>query len=359
MRIVCAMSGGVDSSVAAALLVEAGHEVVGLTMRLYDASGHERQGRGGSCCSPAEIDQARDVCALLGIPHYTVDEQERFSAQVIDDFAREYARGRTPNPCVRCNEHVKFGPLVARARALGAEALATGHYARLEDGALLRAADATKDQTYFLFAVPPALLAGVQFPLGTWLKDQVRAKARALGLPSADTPDSQELCFVGGRDHGELVEARAATLGLATEELAPGEVVDAEGRVLGAHGGIHRVTIGQRRGLRIPGTSPRYVLRVLPAQRQVVVGDAADLETHALTLADFRRLAPLGEHATVRAEVQIRHRGRPAPARVELAGERATIHFETPVQAAAPGQAAVIYAGDRVLGGGWIAETGA
>jgi tRNA-specific 2-thiouridylase len=155
------------------------------------------------------------------------------------------------------------------------------------------------------------------------------------------------------------VEARAATLGLATEELAPGEVVDAEGRVLGAHGGIHRVTIGQRRGLRIPGTSPRYVLRVLPAQRQVVVGDAADLETHALTLTDFRRLAPLGEQATVRAEVQIRHRGRPSPARVELAGERATIHFDAPVQAAAPGQAAVIYAGERVLGGGWIAETGA
>ncbi|MCY0985644.1 tRNA 2-thiouridine(34) synthase MnmA [Nannocystis sp. ILAH1] len=357
MRIVCAMSGGVDSSVAAALLVEAGHEVVGLTMRLYDASGHERQGRGGSCCSPAEIDQARDVCALLGIPHYTVDEQERFTAHVIDDFAREYARGRTPNPCVRCNEHVKFGPLVARARALGAEALATGHYARLEDGALLRAVDATKDQSYFLFAVPPALLSGVRFPLGTWHKDQVRAKARALGLPSADTPDSQELCFVGGRDHGEVVEARAAALGLGTAALAPGEVVDAEGRVLGAHGGIHRVTIGQRRGLRIPGTSPRYVLRVLPEQRQVVVGDAASLQTHALTLAEFRRLAPLGEREVVRAEVQIRHRGRPSAARVELAGDRATVVFDEPVQAAAPGQAAVVYAGERVLGGGWIAET--
>nr|WP_276599722.1 tRNA 2-thiouridine(34) synthase MnmA [Nannocystis sp. SCPEA4] len=356
VRIVCAMSGGVDSSVAAALLVDQGHEVVGLTMRLYDASGHERQGRGGSCCSPAEIDQARDVCAILGIPHYTVDEQERFTTHVIDDFAREYAGGRTPNPCVRCNEHVKFGPLVARARALGAEALATGHYARLEDGALLRAVDEAKDQSYFLFAVPPALLAGVRFPLGTWHKEHVRERARALGLPSADTPDSQELCFVGGRDHGEVVEARAAALGLDAGELAPGEVVDADGRVLGAHAGIHRVTIGQRRGLRIPGSSPRYVLRVIPERRQVVVGDAGSLQTHALVLDDFRRLAPLGERETLRASVQIRHRGKPAPAELELDGGRARVRFAEPVQAAAPGQAAVVYDGERVLGGGWIAE---
>lgn len=356
MRIVCAMSGGVDSSVAAALLVAAGHEVVGLTMRLYDASGHERQGRGGSCCSPAEIDQARDVCALLGIPHYTVDEQQRFTHEVIDDFAREYAAGRTPNPCVRCNEHVKFGPLVARARALGAEALATGHYARLEGGALLRAVDESKDQSYFLFAVPPALLSAVRFPLGTWHKEHVRERARELGLPSADTPDSQELCFVGGRDHGEVVEARARELGLDATELGPGAVVDAAGQAIGTHAGIHRVTIGQRRGLRIPGTSPRYVLRVIPERREVVVGDAASLQTHALELTDFRRLAPLGARETVRAAVQIRHRGKPAPAELELDGSLARVRFVEPVNAAAPGQAAVVYDGDRVLGGGWIAE---
>lgn len=356
MRIVCAMSGGVDSSVAAALLVEAGHEVIGLTMRLYDASGHERQGRGGTCCSPAEIDQARDVCALLGIPHYTVDESQRFAAAVIDDFAREYAGGRTPNPCVRCNEHVKFGPLLARARALGAAALATGHYARCEDGALLRASDETKDQSYFLFAVGPALLAEVRFPLGTWHKDHVRARARALGLPNADAPDSQELCFVGGREHGEVVEARARALGLPTDALLPGEVVDERGAVLGTHAGIHRVTIGQRRGLRVAGTAPRYVLRVLPERREVVVGEASALQTREIALDDFRRLAPLGPRETLRAAVQIRHRGRPAPAEIELDGAVARVRFAEPVGAAAPGQAGVVYAGDRVLGGGWIAE---
>lgn len=354
MRVVCAMSGGVDSSVAAALLVAAGHEVVGLTMRLYDAREHARQGRGGTCCSPAEIDQARDVCAILGIPHYTVDEQERFGAQVIDDFAREYAAGRTPNPCVRCNEHVKFGPLVARARALGAEALATGHYARLEGGALLRASDEAKDQSYFLFAVPPALLAAVRFPLGTWHKEHVRERARALGLANADAPDSQELCFVGGRDHGEVVEARVRALGLDGAALGPGAVVDAAGAVLGSHAGIHRVTVGQRRGLKIAGTTPRYVLRVISERREVVVGDAASLLTRELVLADFRRLAPLGARETLRAAVQIRHRGRPAPAEIELDGDRARVRFTEPVQAAAPGQAGVVYAGERVLGGGWI-----
>lgn len=359
MRIVCAMSGGVDSSVAAALLVDEGHEVVGLTMKLYDAGGDHHRGRGGTCCSPAEIDQARDVCAQLGIPHYTVDEKDRFTESVIDDFAREYAAGRTPNPCVRCNEHVKFGPLIARARALGAEWLATGHYARNEAGALLRAVDESKDQSYFLFAIGAERLARIRFPLGTWHKDQVRERARTLGLTNADTPDSQELCFVGGRDHGEVVEQRARALGLDTAALQPGEVVDESGAVLGAHAGIHRVTIGQRRGLRIAGTAPRYVLRVLPEQRRVVVGDAESLLVQGLVLHDFRRLAPLGERETLRAEVQIRHRGRPAPATLELAGQVARVRFEQPVNAAAPGQAAVVYAGDRVLGGGWIAEDGA
>ena len=354
MKIVCAMSGGVDSSVAAALLVEAGHEVIGLTMRLYDAGARERTGRAGTCCSPAEIDQARDACALLGIPHYTVDERDRFKGAVIDDFVRAYAAGRTPNPCVRCNEHVKFGPLLARARALGAAALATGHYARVENGALLRADDAGKDQSYFLFAMGLPALADVMFPLGTWHKDQVRDKARALGLGNADAPDSQELCFVGGGDHADVVEQRAAALGLDPAALAPGPIVDRSGAVLGQHAGVHRVTIGQRRGLQIGGSAPRYVLRVLPEQRAVVVGDAAQLQVDTLELEDLRRLAPLTERGSVRAEVQIRHRGRPAPATVELAGGRARVRFDEPVGAAAPGQAAVLYDGARVLGGGWI-----
>ncbi len=354
MRIVCAMSGGVDSSVAAALLVEAGHEVLGLTMRLYDAT-REPTGRAGTCCSPAEIDQARNACAVLGIPHYTVDERARFEGAVIDDFVRAYATGRTPNPCVRCNEHVKFGPLLARAQALGAAALATGHYARSEDGGLWRAVDDSKDQSYFLFAMGLPALAGVRFPLGTWHKDQVREKARSLGLANADAPDSQELCFVGGGDHAAVVEARAAALGIDPGALAPGPIVDEAGVEIGQHAGVHRVTVGQRRGLRVAGSEPRYVLRVLPETRAVVVGDLESLQVQALVLEDFRRLAPIGEQATLRANVQVRHRGRPVPATVELEGTAARVRFDEPVGAASPGQAAVVYDGARVLGGGWIA----
>lgn len=356
-RIVVAMSGGVDSSIAAALMVEAGHEVVGLTMALYDASG-ERRGRGGTCCSPAEIDLARRVCDQLGIPHYTVDERARFEAAVIDDFAREYAAGRTPNPCARCNEHVKFGPLLARARALGAERLVTGHYARIEardDGpALLRASDPSKDQSYFLFAMGRAQLGAVEFPLGGWSKADVRVKAAALGMPNADAPDSQELCFVPGGDHAEVVEARARALGLDLEQLGPGEIRDASGRVLGEHKGIHRVTIGQRRGLGVAGDQPRYVLRVLPESRAVVVGDADQLGTEAIEIEDFRRLADLPEGEEIEATVQIRHRSAASPAKVVLVGDRARVRFAAPVRAVAPGQAAVVYQGERVLGGGWI-----
>ncbi len=358
MRVVCAMSGGVDSSVAAALLRDQGHEVIGLTMRLYDAGPAQgpTRGRGGTCCSPAEIDRAKDVCADLGIPHYTVDERRRFAAAVIDDFAREYAAGRTPNPCIRCNEQVKFGPLLARATALGAEFLATGHYARTEGGVLRRGVDPAKDQSYFLFAMDARKLARIQMPLGTWTKDHVRERARELGLINADTPDSQELCFVSGGSHGALVESRARDLGVDTEHLGPGVIVDREGRTLGEHDGIHRVTVGQRRGLRIAGSSARYVLRVIPELRQVVVGGVEDLAASAIEIADLRRLAELPEGVEIRAEVQIRHRAAPVPASIVVAGERAKIRFDQPVRAVAPGQAAVIYRGDQVLGGGWIVD---
>ncbi|MFV8756297.1 tRNA 2-thiouridine(34) synthase MnmA [Nannocystaceae bacterium ST9] len=356
MRIVCAMSGGVDSSIAAALMVEAGHDVVGMTMALYDASASERKGRGGTCCSPAEIDLARWVCERLGIPHYTVDERERFQAEVIDDFVREYAAGRTPNPCTRCNEHVKFGPLLARARALGAERLVTGHYARIENHELLRASDPNKDQSYFLFAMGRAALEHVEFPLGVWSKDLVRAKARALGMPNADAPDSQELCFVPGGDHGEVVEARAAALGLDMARFAAGELVDVEGKVVGEHRGIHRLTIGQRRGLAVSGEKPKYVLKVLPEQRRAIVGDVEDLGVRELVVEDFRRMVELGERESIAAGVQVRHRGKPAAARIDLEGSVARVSFVEPVRAVAPGQAAVVYAGERLLGGGWIRE---
>jgi len=356
MRVVVAMSGGVDSSIAASLMVEAGHEVVGLTMSLYEAKPGARRGRGGTCCSPAEIDLARRVCDQLQIPHYTVDERARFEAAVIDDFAREYAAGRTPNPCARCNEHVKFGPLLTRARALGAERLVTGHYARIEAGGLWRARDPSKDQSYFLFAMGREHLPFVEFPLGCWSKDEVRAKARALGMANADADDSQELCFVPGGDHAEVVEARARALGLDAAALEPGEIRDQHGELLGHHRGIHRVTVGQRRGLGIGGGKPRYVLRVLPESNTVVVGDPASLAVSEIEVEDFRALADL-DGDTFDAQVQVRHRGEAYPARVRRAGSELSVRFVEPVRAVAPGQAAVVYTGDRVVGGGWIQLT--
>lgn len=352
-RIVAAMSGGVDSSVCAALLVEAGYDVVGMTMNLYDASGSERKGRGGTCCSPAEVDLARQACEILGIPHYTVDERDRFQENVIDDFVREYAAGRTPNPCARCNEHVKFGPLLARAKGLGASVMATGHYARVEDGRLLRGVDPSKDQSYFLFAMGRETLGEVLFPLGDWTKQRVRDKAKQLGLPNWDAPDSQELCFVPGGDHSVVVRERAQELGLDMSALEPGEIREADGTVVGTHQGIHKVTVGQRRGLRVSGTKPRYVLKVLPNERAVVVGDPGDLAKGAIVVEDLRHLSPLG--SSFRAQVQIRHRSAPAPAHVELEGSRAVVTFDEPAKAVAPGQAAVFYDGEQVLAGGWIA----
>lgn len=350
------MSGGVDSSMAAALMLEAGHEVVGMTMRLYDASEDERRGRGGTCCSPAEVDLARRVCAQLAIPHYIVDERERFREGVIDPFAREYAAGRTPNPCTRCNQQIKFDPLLGRAEALGAEVLVTGHYARVEGGdRLLRGVDARKDQSYFLFAMGAEALRRVWFPLGTWTKDAVRRRASALGLPNWDAPDSQELCFVPGGDHGVVVERRLRALGMRTNALEPGPVVDASGEVVGEHEGIHRVTVGQRRGLRTRGHDKRYVLRVIPETRTVVVGSVEGARIRRLRVAELQRI-DMPRELRFHAGVQIRHRSAPQPAVVEIQGDIARVEFDTPVAAAAPGQAAVFYAGDRVLGGGWIED---
>src|SRR6186713_2400525 len=251
--VVAALSGGVDSATAAGLLVEQGHRVVGMTMRLYDARGTAASA-GGRCCGPRDVEDARAVCAHLGIPFYVVELAAEFAAAVVDDFVEAYLAGETPNPCVKCNQHIKFTPLLERARAIGADVLVTGHYARLEDGALRRGADAGKDQSYFLFSMPARELGSVRFPLGALTKEEVRAHARRLGLPNADKPESQEICFVPDGDHGSFVAARAL--------VRPGAIRDEAGRELGRHDGVHRYTIGQRRGLGVASTAPLYVTAI-------------------------------------------------------------------------------------------------
>jgi tRNA-specific 2-thiouridylase len=352
-RIVVAMSGGVDSSTAAAVLVEAGYDVVGVTLRLYDASGTAAS-IGGRCCGPRDIEDARATAAHLGIPHHVIDESAAFSAAVIDDFVAEYRAGRTPNPCVRCNERIKFGPLLAFVDAVGAGALATGHYARLEaDGsggvALGRARDADKDQSYFLFGVRPEVLARVRFPLGDKTKDEVRALARRHRLPNADKPESQEICFIPDGDHLGFLAARGGS-GPA------GHIVDdATGAPLGAHAGTHTFTVGQRRGLPA-ATERRFVLRIDAATGEVRVGPRERLGRESLRVADVRWLDARFAKEPGRCAVQIRHHAKASPAWIEPAGDGATlVRLDAPAFGVAPGQAAVFYdADDRVLGGGWI-----
>jgi tRNA-specific 2-thiouridylase len=350
VRVVEAMSGGVDSSTAAALLVEQGFEVVGATLKLYDATGSQAVGR---CCGPRDIADARATAVTLGFPHYVIDESEAFSANVIDEFVAEHRAGRTPNPCVRCNEKLKFGPLLAVAEALGATALATGHYARLLPGAsapaLARAVDAQKDQSYFLFGLRPEWLARVRFPLGDKTKDEVRAHARRLGVPNADKAESQEICFIPDGDHKAFVEARGGA-GQA------GAVVDVEtGGVVGEHGGTHRFTIGQRRGVPGGAADRRFVLRIDAATGTVHVGPRDRLGRDTVRVADVRWLrgAPADR---LRCSVQIRHHARPAPAWVELGADGSVdVRLDEPAYGVAPGQAAVFYdEAEAVIGGGWI-----
>jgi tRNA (5-methylaminomethyl-2-thiouridylate)-methyltransferase len=352
-RIVVALSGGVDSSTAAAVLVEAGYDVVGVTLRLYDASG-TLASIGGRCCGPRDIEDARATAAHLSIPHHVIDESAAFSAAVIDDFVAEYRAGRTPNPCVRCNERIKFGPLLAFVDAVGAGALATGHYARLEpDGAggvaLGRARDADKDQSYFLFGVRPEVLARVRFPLGDKTKDEVRALARRHRLPNADKAESQEICFIPDGDHVGFLAARGGAGPAGTI------VDDATGAPLGAHVGTHTFTVGQRRGLPASGDR-RFVLRIDAATGEVRVGPRERLGRDRLRVADVRWLDPRFAEGPARCAVQIRHHAKAAAAWIEPAGDGATlVKLDAPAFGVAPGQAAVFYgADDRVLGGGWI-----
>ena len=351
-RIVVALSGGVDSSTAAAVLVEAGYDVVGVTLRLYDASGTAAS-IGGRCCGPRDIEDARATAAHLGIPHHVIDESAAFSAAVIDDFVAEYRAGRTPNPCVRCNERIKFGPLLAFADAVGARVLATGHYARLSPAgagvALGRARDADKDQSYFLFGLRPEILARVRFPLGDLDKDEVRARARRFALPNADKPDSQEICFIPDGDHVAFLTARGGA------GPAGAIVDDATGAAVGTHAGTHGFTVGQRRGLPA-STERRFVLRIDAATGEVRVGPRDRLGRDRLRVSDVRWLDPRASGGPRRCAVQIRHHAAAAPAWIEPTDDGATlVRLDQPAFGVAPGQAAVFYDGDdRVLGGGWI-----
>jgi tRNA-uridine 2-sulfurtransferase len=358
--IVAALSGGVDSAAAAALLVEQGHQVVGMTMRLYDARGTAASS-GGRCCGPRDVEDARAVCAHLGIPHYVVDLSAEFSAAVVDDFVEAYLAGETPNPCVKCNQHIKFTPLLERARAIGADLLVTGHYAQIVDGGgpgggagprheLRRGRDAGKDQSYFLFSMPADELAAVQFPLGDMTKDEVRGHAVRLGLPNAVKPESQEICFVPDGDYAGFVSAQALRRGRAMP--GPGAIVGDDGAVLGHHDGVHRFTLGQHRGLgNLTTRDKRYVTAIDPARAEVRVGARAAAERHELVLRDLRWLS--APRARLAASVQVRHRGTPIAAEIEIAADRARVRLSVPT-VAAPGQAAVIYEGDRVLAGGWV-----
>ena len=354
--VVAALSGGVDSATAAALLVEQGHRVVGMTMRLYDARG--TTAASGRCCGPRDIEDARAVCAHLGIPHYVVDLAQEFGAAVVDDFVEAYLAGETPNPCVKCNQHIKFTPLLARARAIGADLLVTGHYAQIVDRGdglgLWRGVDAGKDQSYFLFSMPGEELGSVRFPLGGLAKDQVRAEAVRLGLPNATKAESQEICFVPDGDYAGFVAA--AELRRGKPLPTTGAIIDETGTEVGRHDGVHHFTIGQHRGLGnlagAPGSRP-FVTALDPQRGEIHVGPKAAAERRELALRDLRWLsAPRGE---LSAQLQVRHRGTPIPADITIEGDRAIAHLAEPT-VAAPGQAAVIYDGDRVLAGGWLAR---
>ena len=359
MRIVVAMSGGVDSSVAAALLAEQGHDVIGVSMQLYDNTPESGAGEDrsfGSCCSIDDLHDARRVAAAIGIPHYILNLERQFNEQVVSNFIGEYAAGRTPLPCTHCNSDLKFTTLLDRARAFGADAVATGHYARVERTAggayqLKRGMDPAKDQSYFLFALTQAQLARAMFPVGDRPKDAVREYAHLRRLPVASKPDSQEICFIPDHDYAAFVTRHTP------QAAHDGQVVDQTGRVLARHDGIHRFTVGQRKGLGLsssPTGAPLYVLELRPAERQVVVGPRASLERTSLTASGVNWIEsrPAGPH---RATVQIRHRHPAAAATVRATGDScAEVIFDEPQIAVTPGQAAVFYDGDVVIGGGWI-----
>jgi tRNA-specific 2-thiouridylase len=355
-RVVVGMSGGVDSSATAALLLEQGYDVVGITLKLWPQDCVSRAE--DKCCGPQAVTDARAVCHKLGVPYYLIDEADEFQKQVIQYFAYEYKAGRTPNPCVMCNQNLKFGRLIDRADQLGAQYIATGHFARLEKGPdgkrtlLKRGRDLRKDQSYFLFSLRQDQLARAMFPLGEKTKSDTREVARHCQLKTADKEESMEICFVPDNDYGKfLLQANLA-------QKHRGEIVDLQGQVLGHHDGIEFYTIGQRKGLGISSSRPLYVIELDAAANRVVVGDDSALERDSFLVERCNWIPFDQPPESLNATVKIRYAHGGATAHVEpLPGNRAKVKLETPQRAITPGQAAVFYREDIVLGGGWISRS--
>lgn len=353
LRVVAAMSGGVDSAVAAAILVEQGYEVVGVTMQLYNSGGDVE--RRGACCAGSDIADARRVAQHLGIPHYVLNYEARFRESVIDDFADTYLRGETPVPCIRCNERLKFRDLLGVSRDLGAEVLATGHYARRIDGPdgpeLHTGADLEKDQSYFLFATTKDQLSHLRFPVGPMNKGETRALAKKMSLPVALKPDSQDICFVPNGNYAASVK------NLRPGANRPGKIIDVDGRILGSHAGVVHFTVGQRKGLRLGGGEPLYVISLNHETAEVVVGSRSMLGVSRFSIKDINWLDKKIDSNGTRAKVRVRSTRSPKSATIFKTQYGAEVALDDPEEGVAPGQACVAYDGTRLIGGGWIQKS--